>query len=77
MTDLDVFHTLLYAMDIHHVLMDRMKKTVVRHNLLLLLDTLCIYVDIENFGVKKLRKAQTSTKLKHTRFFYYGNFTFE
>ena len=26
-------------------------------------------VDLENFGVKKLRKAQTSTKLKHTRFF--------
>ena len=34
-------------------------------------------VDLENFGVKKLRKAQTSTKLKHTRFFYYDNFAFE
>ena len=32
-------------------------------------------VDLENLGVKKLRKAQTSTKLKHTRFFYYDNFT--
>ena len=32
--------------------------------------------DLENFGVKKLRKAQISTKLKHTRFFYYENFTF-
>ena len=26
---------------------------------------------------KKLCKAHTSTKLKHTRFFYYDNFTFE
>ena len=26
-------------------------------------------VDLESFGVKKLRKAQTSTKLKHMRFF--------
>ena len=34
-------------------------------------------IDLENFGVKKLHKAQTSTKLKHTRFFYYDNFTFE
>ena len=29
----------------------------------------CITVDLENFDVKKLRKAHTSTKLKHTRFF--------
>ena len=34
-------------------------------------------VDLENFGVKKLRKTQTSTKLKHKRLFYYDNFTFE
>ena len=34
-------------------------------------------VDLENFDVKTLRKAQTSTKLKHTRNFYYDNFTFE
>ena len=26
-------------------------------------------VDLENFGVKKLRKAHTSMKLKHMRFF--------
>ena len=26
---------------------------------------------------KKLRKVHTSTKLKHTRFIYYDNFTFE
>ena len=26
-------------------------------------------IDLENFGVKKLRKAHTSTKLKDTRFF--------
>ena len=39
--------------------------------------TLHYTVDLENFGVKKLRKAQTSTKLKHARFFYYVNFTFE
>ena len=32
-------------------------------------------VDLENFGVKKLCKAQTLMKLKHTRFFYYENFT--
>ena len=35
-------------------------------------------VDPENFGVKKVRIAHTSTKLKHTRLFYYENyFTFE
>ena len=27
-------------------------------------------VDLENFGVKKLRKAHTSMKLKHMRSFY-------
>ena len=40
----------------------------------------CMYVCmvyLENFDVKKLRKAQTSTKLKHTRFVYYDNSTFE
>ena len=34
-------------------------------------------VDLENFGVKKLCKAHTLTKLKLTRFFYYDNFTFK
>ena len=34
-------------------------------------------VDLENFGVKKLRKAHTLTKLKHMRFLYYDNFIFE
>ena len=34
-------------------------------------------VDLENFGVKNLRRAHTSTKLKHMRFFYYNDFTFE
>ena len=27
--------------------------------------------------IYKLHKAHSSTKLKYTRFFYYGNFTFE
>ena len=31
--------------------------------------TVKITVDLENFGVKKIRKVQTSMKLKHTRFF--------
>ena len=34
-------------------------------------------VDLENFGVKKFCKAQTSTKLKRTRFFTMTIFTFE
>ena len=34
-------------------------------------------VDLENFGVKNFCIAHTSTKLKHTRFFYYENFTFK
>ena len=29
--ELDVFHTLLYVMDIHHVVMDLMKDLVVRY----------------------------------------------
>ena len=33
-------------------------------------------VDLENFGVKILCKAHTSTKLKQ-EIFYYDNFTFE
>ena len=51
--------------------------------LLMLLHMYIIYyymyntVDLENFGVKKFCIAHTSTKLKHTRFFYYKNFTFE
>ena len=32
MTELDVYHIVIYAMDMHHVLMDLMKKTVVRHS---------------------------------------------
>ena len=39
--------------------------------------TLSATIDLENFGVRKLRKSHTLTKLKHTRFFYYDNFTFE
>ena len=34
-------------------------------------------LDLENFSVKNFHIAHTSTKLKHTRFFYYENFTFE
>ena len=34
-------------------------------------------VDLENFFLKNLCKAHTSTKLKHTRYFSYDNFTFE
>ena len=30
-------------------------------------------VDLENFSVKKLRKAHTLTKLKHTRYFTLSN----
>ena len=32
-------------------------------------------IDMENFIVRKLRKAHILTKLKHPRFFYYDNFT--
>ena len=34
-------------------------------------------IDLEKFSVKKLHRAHTLTKLKHSRFFYYDNFTFE
>ena len=30
-TELDVYHTLLYAMDIHHVVISLMKEIAVRH----------------------------------------------
>ena len=56
----------------------RQKLAKISHYLFtrLVVQKLIDTVDLENFGVKKLRKAQTSMKLKHTRFFYYDNFTF-
>ena len=48
MTELDVYHIFIFAMDMHHVLMDLMKKTVVRHSPKHVNTCICILNQLKN-----------------------------